>query len=81
MQFVVFTGAYLHQIALEIMLLLLNNFHEKQITEYQERRNFDSARAFYNLHLLYNFALVYMKNALVFSQLDACNFSIYIIRI
>ena len=40
-----------------------------------------TARAFCNLHLRYNFAFVYMKNTLVFSQSDACNFSIYIIRI
>ena len=28
-----FTSAYLHQIAREIMLLLVNNLHEKRITE------------------------------------------------
>ena len=46
-QLVVFekiTGAYLHQITREIMLLLIDNLHEKGITESQDRRNFDSAR-------------------------------------
>ena len=46
-QLVVFekiTGAYLHQIAREILLLLIDNLHEKCITESQDRRNFDSAR-------------------------------------
>ena len=50
MQFVVFknfTSAYLHQIAREIMLLLVNNLHEKRITESQDRRNFGSERARY----------------------------------
>ena len=41
-QFVVL-GAYLHQITLEIMLLLVNNLHEKSITGSQDRRNFESA--------------------------------------
>ena len=41
-QFVVL-GAYLHQITLEIMLLLVNNLHEKSITGGQDRRNFESA--------------------------------------
>ena len=42
-----FTSAYLHQIAREIMLLLVNNLHEKRITESQDGRNFGSARARY----------------------------------
>ena len=41
-QFVVL-GAYLHQITLEIMLLLVNNLYEKSITGSQDRRNFESA--------------------------------------
>ena len=41
-QFVVL-GADLHQITLEIMLLLVNNLHEKSITGSQDRRNFESA--------------------------------------
>ena len=41
-QFVVL-GAYVHQITLEIMLLLVNNLHEKSITGSQDRRNFESA--------------------------------------
>ena len=39
------TSAYLHQIARKIMLLLINSLHEKGITDSQDRRNFDSARA------------------------------------
>ena len=49
-QFVVlkkFTSAYLHQIEREIMLLLVNNLHEKRITESQDRRNFGNERARY----------------------------------
>lgn len=34
-----FKSAYLHQIAREIMLLLVNNFYEKRITDSQDRRN------------------------------------------
>ena len=38
-------SAYLHQIAREIMLFLINSLHEKGITDSQDRRNFDSASA------------------------------------
>lgn len=41
-----FKSAYLHQIAREIMLLLVNSLHEKCITKSQGRRNFVSARYF-----------------------------------
>ena len=34
-----FTSAYLHQIAWEIILLIVNNSHEKCITEGQEQQN------------------------------------------
>ena len=41
------------------MLLLVNNLHEKHITESQNGRNFNKqARAICNLHSCYNFALV-----------------------
>ena len=46
-QFVVFEkfiSAYLHQIALEIILLLVYNLHEKRITDSQDRRHL-AARA------------------------------------
>ena len=33
-----FTSAYLHQIAWEIILLIVNNSHEKCITEGQEQQ-------------------------------------------
>ena len=33
-----------------------------------------------NLHLWYNFELLLQENALVFSQSEACNFLIYIIK-
>ena len=42
---------------MEIMLLLVNNLHEKLITETQEGRSFGSARTICNLHSCYNFAL------------------------
>ena len=44
-QFVVFENLpmfTLHQITGEIMLLLVNNVHEKNIVESQDRRNFES---------------------------------------
>ena len=46
-QFVVFEKfptAYLHQIAPEIIFLLVNNLHKKLITESQDERNFCCAR-------------------------------------
>ena len=33
-----------------------------------------------NLHLWYNFELLLQENALVFSQSEACNFLMYIIK-
>ena len=38
--------------AWEIMMLLVNNLHQKRITESQDGRNFGSARAICNLHSL-----------------------------
>ena len=62
------------------MLLLIIDLLEKKITESQDRRNFDGARPLFiictrvtTLHSCYNFVLV-------FSQSEACNVSIYIIR-
>ena len=40
------------------MVLLMNNLHEKSITESQDRQNFDSTSTICNLHLCYNFAPV-----------------------
>ena len=40
----VYKSAYLHQIAPEIMLLLVNNLLEKSTTKSQDGRNFGSAR-------------------------------------
>ena len=45
-----------HQIAWEIMLLLVNNFQGKNITESQNRRNFESVRVICNLNSCHNFA-------------------------
>ena len=48
-QFVAFeklTSAYLHQIAREIILLLIDNLHERSITQSQVRRNLDCAPDF-----------------------------------
>ena len=63
------------------MLLLVNNFQGKNITESQNRRNFESVRALFviwtRVTTLYNFALVLHKNALFFSQSEARNFFMY----
>ena len=43
-QFVAFeklASAYLHQIAREIILLLIDNLHERSITQSQVRQNLD----------------------------------------
>ena len=40
----------------EIMLLLVNNFQGKNITERQNRRNFESVRVICNLNSCHNFA-------------------------
>ena len=61
-----FISAYLHQIALEIMLLV-DKLYEIRITE-NENREILATCVICNLHLSY------MKNALVFSQSEACNF-------
>ena len=50
------------------MLLLVNNLHEKLITETQEGQSFGSARTICNLHSRY------IKNSLIFSQSDVRNF-------
>ena len=44
-----FFCAYLHQIAIKIMLLIVNNLHEKRIIESQDGRNLGRARAICNL--------------------------------
>ena len=43
------------------MLLLVNNLHEKRITESQDGRNFGSERAICNWHSCCNFYSCYMK--------------------
>ena len=45
-------SSYLHQIAQEIMLLLVNNLHEKCITESQDGQNFGSTCTICNLHVV-----------------------------
>ena len=70
MQFAVFekfTSAYWHHIAQEIILLLVNNTHEKTSQIVKTNMNL-TAHAICNLHLCYNFALMLHENALVFSQ-------------
>ena len=59
--FVNFTNAYLQQIARETMFLLINDVHEKSISDSQD---------FTNLHSCH------MKKGIVFSQLQARNFSL-----
>ena len=74
------TSAYLLQIAREIILSLVNDLHEKSMTESRDIRNFDSARAICNLHSYYNFALVFHEKCTVSSQSDAHNLFSYIIK-
>ena len=51
----------------------------KNITERQDRRNLETMRTTCNVFSCHNFALLLHENALVFSQLEACNFSNYVI--
>ena len=67
-QFLVFEKffcAYLHQIAIKIMLLLVNNLHEKRIIESQDGWNLGRARAICNLQCVSKLGSRCMKNALV----------------
>ena len=61
-------SAYIHQIALKIMLLLVNKLQEENVIESQDRHNFD----------ICNLYSCYMKNTPVFSQSDILNFCTYI---
>ena len=67
--------ANINQITKEIMSLLINNLHGKGITESQDRWNFDSADMLFVLCT--NVTTLHMKNTLVFSQSEACNFLVY----
>ena len=58
------------------MMLLVNNLHEKRITEGQDGRNIGSARAFI---LVATFHSCHMKNTIVISQSDACDFLSFIL--
>ena len=60
-----FFCAYLQQIAIKIMLLLVNNLHEKRIIESQDGRNLGGARAICNLQCVSKLSSRCMKNALV----------------
>ena len=62
------------------MLLLVNNVHEKNITESGQTKFWKRLRAICNLHSCYNFALLLHENSLIFSQSEVHNFSICIIR-
>ena len=61
-------------------MLLVNNVREKNITESQNKQNFESVGMLSVICLCYNFALVLQENARVFSQPEAHNFFTYIIR-
>ena len=67
------------------MLLIVNNLHEKWITESQDGLHFYNMCAICNLHQLQLCTCVnilqsnYMKNALIFHHSDAQDFSKYII--
>ena len=63
------------------MLLLVNNVHEKNHRKSRQTKFWKHMHATSNLHLCYNFALVLQKNALIFSQSEACNSFMYIIII
>ena len=68
----------LYQIARYIMLLLVDNVHEKTSQTVLTDINFGSAHALIgNLHSCYDFPLVLHENVLVFSQSDARNFFKY----
>ena len=69
----VFTYTKLHE------LLIVNNLHEKSFTDNQDWQNFDSACYLWYAFVLQLNALVYMKNALIFSRSDARNSFMYII--
>ena len=58
------------------MMLLVNNLHEKRIIEDQDGRNIGSARAFILVATLHS---CHMKNTIVFSQSDACDFLSFIL--
>ena len=58
------------------MMLLVNNLHEKRITEGQDGRNIGSACAFILVATLHS---CHMKNTIVFSQSDACDFLSFIL--
>ena len=58
------------------MMLLVNNLHEKRIIEDQDGRNIGSARAFILVATLHS---CHMKNTIVFSQSDACDFFSFIL--
>ena len=65
-----FTSAYYTKLQEKSRYYLLI-MYMKNITESQDRRNFESLYAFCNLHPCYNFALVLHQNALVFSRSKA----------
>ena len=65
----------LHQIAREIMSLLVNNLNEKRITVSQDGRNL-AVRVLFVICT----QRCYMKNTFVFSHSNARNFFTYIIK-
>ena len=76
-----FSSPPLQEIALEIMLLLINNIHEKGISQRQGKRNFDSVRAICNLYSCFIPALHSSYTALGFSQSEARKFFVYIFSV
>ena len=56
--------------AWEIMLILVNNFHEKSNTESQDRQNFNSAQAICNLLLCYNFPFILHEKCTCFQPIS-----------
>ena len=61
---------------LQNLLLHVNNSHEINIWNFWK-----CACPICNLHFCFNFALLFYENALIFSQLEAHNFFMYIISV
>ena len=56
------------------MLLLINNLHGKRITERKDRQNFLQGTLLVICTHITTLHLCYVKNALIFSQSEVCDF-------
>ena len=84
MQFAVFekfTSAYWHHIAQEIILLLVNNTHEKNITNSQDKHEFWQHTPFVIYTCVTTLHSCYMRmHSFSANQSDMHNFFMYIIN-